>query len=67
MRLPGWVWWSYLGVGLFLEAVAIATEARGDTATENLVVVLPAWAGLGLLALGVWHFAPRFWRHRRDR
>lgn len=55
-----WAWFTWIGVGLFLEAVALATADEGDTLTEITVATFPGWLVIGFLIWAVNHFKERY-------
>jgi hypothetical protein len=64
MKLPTWVWVAWAVLGLAFEGVAIATDAAGDTLTENIMLLPALLVWLALLWVGQ-HFAIRLIRRRR--
>ena len=60
MRLPqisGRVWFTYLLIGLVLEAVAVFNGlSTGDTISEIVERTFPGWIVYTFLGWLVWHF-----------
>lgn len=66
MKLTGWAWIIWAGVGLVLETVAILSPAAGDTLTERIVHTFPPLAViLGALWVPL-HFVTRAFQKWRD-
>lgn len=61
-----YAWFTWIGVGLFLEAVALWTAEPGDTLTETTVDTLPGWLVIGFLVWAVNHFKERYERRQAE-
>jgi len=60
MKLPRWAWLTWIGLGVVMEAIGLATKAPGDTLTEVTVATFPAWLIVGLCTWAVAHFKARY-------
>jgi len=56
MRVRAIFWLVWAGLGVLLEAIALANGPPGDTLTETILSHIPAWLVFAGLGWALYHF-----------